>query len=242
MSIILEVCVDSPEGLEAAVKGGADRIELCSALDLGGLTPSPGLIAMARQMPVPVYAMIRPRAGIFCFSPLEETVMMAEIDAVREAGLAGIVIGAALPDNNLDMPLLARLVARAGNLGITLHRVFDLVPDLDKALEEAITLGAERILTSGAALKAADGLAVLKHLTVRAAGRISIMPGSGVDADNALTIATQTGVQEIHASCREPVMTDNARYIDFGFSSAIAFVTSQAKVQQMKASLDCYAR
>lgn len=235
MSIILEVCVDSPAGLEAAIQGGADRIELCSALDLGGLTPSPGLIAIARQAPIPVYAMIRPRAGNFCFSGVEETVMLAEIDAVRQAGLAGIVIGAALPDNNLDVALLSRLVSRAGNLGITVHRVFDLVPDMDKSLQEVVLLGAERILTSGSALTAAEGLTALKHLTAQAAGNVSIMPGSGVNSDNALHILKQTGAREIHASCREPLRTDNAKYIEFGFSPECAFVTSQVKVQQMKA-------
>lgn len=234
MTVTLEICVDSPAGLEAAVKGGADRIELCSALDLGGLTPTPGLIALAAQMPVPSYAMIRPRGGNFHFSVLDEQVMLAEIDAVRDAGLAGIVIGAALPDHSLDLPLLGRLKARAGPLAVTLHRVFDLVPDKDEALEQAIDLGFERILTSGGALKAVAGAELLRHLVARAKGRISIMPGSGVTPDNAADLLRLTGAHEIHASCREVVATKNDKYVEFGFAADHAMETSQARVRQLR--------
>lgn len=167
MTILLEVCVDSAEGLTAAIEGGAGRIELCSALELGGLTPLPSLMRIAARAPIPVYAMIRPHAGPFIFGAADEEAMMIDIDAVRAAGLAGVVIGANRPDGTLDMPLIHRLKAHATGLGSTLHRAFDLVPDADQALEQAIELGCERILTSGCALKAAEGLDTLKRISAR---------------------------------------------------------------------------
>jgi copper homeostasis protein len=149
MTALLEICVADAASLEAAIEGGADRIELCSALELGGLTPSPGLMRLAAQAPIPVYAMIRPRAGDFVFSAREGEIMLADIEAVGGAGLAGVVLGASLPDGRLDEALLSRLHGHARGLGTTLHRAFDLVPDRPAALEAAIALGFERILTSG---------------------------------------------------------------------------------------------
>ncbi len=154
MPVLLEVCVDSPKGLAAAIEGGANRIELCSALELGGLTPVAGLMKAAAAAPIPVYAMIRPHAGPFIFDAADEAAMMADIDAVRAFGLEGVVIGANRPDGTLDMPLIRRLKAHAAGLGSTLHRAFDLVPDADAALEQAVELGFERILTSGCTPKA----------------------------------------------------------------------------------------
>ncbi|WP_420963044.1 copper homeostasis protein CutC [Brucella sp. IR073] len=238
MRVKLEVCVDSPEGLRAAISGGADRIELCSALDVGGLTPSPGLIALAAKAPIPVYAMIRPRAGSFCFSTAEEAAMFADIDAVRAAGLAGVVIGASLPDSSLDTGLLRRLIAHARGLGTTLHRVFDLVPDPEKALQEAIELGFERILTSGQANTAIEGLSVLKNLRAQAEGRISIMPGSGVTSGNAVLIVRETGASEIHASCRQTAEVIDERSIAFGFSAREIKITSTALVRELRQKLD----
>ena len=192
-AVTLEICIDGADGLIAAVAGGADRIELCSALALGGLTPSPGLMTLAARAPVPVYAMIRPRAGDFVFSPAEIDQMRREIDAAREAGLAGVVLGASEPGGALDEALLARLAAHAEGLGRTLHRAFDLVPDRAAALETAVALGFERILTSGGAAKAGDALPELAALVKQAAARISVMPGSGVRPDNAAAIIAATG-------------------------------------------------
>ncbi len=127
--ITLEVCVDDAAGLDAAIAGGADRIELCSALTLGGLTPSAGLMAIAAGAAVPVYAMIRPRGGDFVFSSRELDQMRAEIDAVRSAGLAGVVLGASRPDGMLDGSMLQALAEHAKGLGLSLHRAFDCVPD-----------------------------------------------------------------------------------------------------------------
>jgi copper homeostasis protein len=205
--MLIEVCVDTADGLAEALAGGADRIELCSALELGGLTPSPGLIALAAKANVPVYAMIRPRGGNFCFSPADERVMAEDIMAVRQAGLAGVVIGAAKADRTLDLGLLARLAQVADGLGITLHRVFDEVPDQTKALEQAIHLGLERILTSGGAKTAPDGASQLARLIEQANGRIVVMPAAGI---NASTVAPLRALplSEVHGSCS---LTTNGR-------------------------------
>lgn len=206
--ILLEVCVDSVAGLDAAVAGGADRIELCAALSEGGLTPSAGLMHAAAKAPVPVYAMIRPRGGHFCFSAAEAQVMLHDIAAARAAGLAGVVLGAATPAGALDTALLAQLTAAAGGLGTTLHRVIDTVRDPAQALDQAMALGFERVLTSGGARTAPDGTAQIAQLVAQARGRISIMPGAGVTADTVAELVATTGVQEVHASCRSAPSVD----------------------------------
>ncbi|WP_434711973.1 copper homeostasis protein CutC [Rhizobium sp. YTUHZ045] len=233
MTILLEVCVDSAAGLAAAIEGGAGRIELCSALELGGLTPLPSLMRIAARAPVPIYAMIRPHAGPFIFDGLDEQAMMLDIEAVRAAGLAGVVIGANRPDGTLDLPLIRRLKAHAVGLGSTLHRAFDLVPDADQALEQAIGLGCERILTSGRAVKAADGIDTLKRLSEKAAGRISIMPGSGIRPANVGEILRATGAREVHGSCSSPVESADPRAVAFGFEAKSTNRTDVAVVRHM---------
>ncbi|CZT33644.1 copper homeostasis protein CutC [Rhizobium sp. 9140] len=235
-SVLLEVCVDDAAGLLAAVEGGADRIELCSALSLGGLTPTEGLMQLAGRMSVPVYAMIRPRAGDFVFDETEIAMMEAEIDAARRAGLAGVVLGASLADGSLDAACLARLARRADGVGRTLHRAFDLVPDQMTALETAIDLGFERILTSGGEKTAAQGIAAITDLVRKAGGRLSIMPGSGV------TLATvgpllATGVSEVHASCSASVPTADSRLVELGFAPETTRRTDARVVRALKAAL-----
>ncbi|PYE29717.1 copper homeostasis protein CutC [Rhizobium sp. PP-CC-3A-592] len=234
--VLLEVCVDDAAGLLAAVEGGADRIELCSALSLGGLTPTEGLMQLAGRMPIPVYAMIRPRAGDFVFEETEIAMMETEIDAARQAGLAGVVLGASLADRSLDAACLARLSRRAVNMGRTLHRAFDLVPEQAAALETAIDLGFERILTSGGEKTAAQGMAAIADLVRRARGRLSIMPGSGV------TLATVgpllgIGVSELHASCSASVPTADSRLVELGFAPETARRTDADVVRALKAAL-----
>ncbi len=240
MRATLEVCVDDAAGLATACAHGADRIELCSALDLGGLTPSAGLMALAAKATmkanVPVFAMIRPRAGDFCFDPDDMAVMEADIQAARGAGLAGVVLGASLPDGRLNLDALSRLVTCADGLGLTLHRCFDLVPDPAEALEQAITLGFDRILTSGGALHAPDGIALLKALVDQAAGRIAIMAGSGVSADT-LPAFDGMGLNEFHGSCSLATpMAGPAR--DFGFAPAQMRRTDAQAVTALRQALD----
>ncbi len=238
MSITLEICVDDAEGLAVAIAGGADRIELCSALALGGLTPSPGLMALAAAAPLPVYAMIRPREGDFVFTTADLDQMQREIDAVRAAGLAGVVLGASKPDGALDTEALSRLQRHASGLGTTLHRAFDLVPDPADALEYAVELGFERILTSGGAVRAEDGVAVLAALVQQAGARISIMPGAGVRPGNAARILELTGAHEIHASSRAPGRAASAKAVELGFArQVLRDETSESLVRALAAAV-----
>ncbi len=199
--ITLEICVDTLEGAEAAVAGGADRIELCAALSEGGLTPSAGLMAAAARLPVPVVAMIRPRGGDFVFSHDEIRIMEADIATARAAGLAGVVLGAATQAGTLDLGLLARLSHAAGPLERTLHRVTDLLPDPLAAVDPAAALGFARILTSGGAATARDGTAKIAEIVRHARGRVSILPGGGISAATLGDLVARTGVTEIHSSC-----------------------------------------
>jgi len=239
MKIKLEICVEDAHGLATAIEAGADRIELCSSLDSGGLTPSFGLMSYAAASPVPVYALIRPRAGNFHFSPMEEQVMARDIEAARQAGLAGIVIGASLPDDSLDMKMLARQINHARPLAITLHRAFDLTPDPFRALEQAIELGFERILTSGTAPRAIEALPLLARLTSQASGRIAIMAGSGIDASNAVQIVAATGVSEIHASARAPAAPSaNTKSAALGFEATLPLRTCAIKIHALRTALN----
>ena len=195
----LEVCVDTPDGLEIALAAGADRIELCAALALSGLTPAPGLMAQATGRNA--WPMIRPRAGGFVFSPAEVDAMRRDIDAARAAGLPGVVLGASRPSGELDADLLADLIDHAAGLGVALHRAFDQAPDLSAALETAVALGFERVLTSGGARTAPEGVDRLAELVALAGDRIVIMAGSGVTAANVANLVRRTGVKEVHGSC-----------------------------------------
>jgi copper homeostasis protein len=232
--------VDTPAGLAAAVRGGADRIELCAALALSGLTPSPGLMALAADCGRPVYAMIRPRAGDFLYDAADLDLMRREIEAVRAAGLAGVVIGASGPTGALDEAVLAALVSQASGLGVTLHRAFDLVPDPAVGLEAAIGLGLERILTSGGARTALEGAETLAALVAQARGRISIMAGSGVTAGNVATLVAQTGVPEVHASGRmtTTIGAGGAREAALGFVDGALRDTDEASVAALRRALE----
>lgn len=199
--IEIEICVDSPAGLAAALAVRPDRIELCSALALDGLTPWPGLVRMAAGAEVPVLAMIRPRAGDFVFGTADRAVALSDIEHMRAAGLAGVVLGASRPDGRLDTATLAAFVERSAGLDLTLHRAFDVTPDPFAALEEAIDLGFSRILTSGQAPTAPEGAGLLARLVEAARGRIAIMAGAGVRATHASSLAA-TGVRALHGSFR----------------------------------------
>ncbi|MDC7676714.1 copper homeostasis protein CutC [Asticcacaulis machinosus] len=216
-TIRLEICVDSPAGFIAAVEGGADRIELCLALGVGGLTPSPGLIELARLSPVPTRAMIRPRAGDFVYGRHDLDAMRRDIDAVHQAGLAGIVIGANRPDGHLDEATLMQLRHHASGLEIALHRAIDLTPDPVAAVDIAVELGFNSILTSGGGVSAVDGQSVISAMVERAAGRIEVMAGSGITPDNAAEIITTTGVRAIHASATVNIPAQDMKAVALGF-------------------------
>ena len=263
MGVRLEVCVDSAAGLAEAVAGGADRVELCAALALGGLTPSAGLMALAARCGVPVVAMIRPRAGDFVWSDVEVGMMEAEIATVRAAGLAGVVLGASLPDGRLDVPVLRRLVAVAGQeegrflqrnrtgafegsepefsktpgpFDLVLHRCIDLAPDMEEALEEAVALGFHRILTSGGEVTAEAGAARIAELVARAAGRITVMPGSGVNPGNAAMLKG-LGITEVHASCSAATPL-GGRVVEMGFAPQVMRQTDADAVRALRKALE----
>jgi len=228
--ILLEICIDDADGLAAAIEGGADRIELCSALQLGGLTPSPGLIAIAAQSSIPVYAMIRPRAGDFVYGASDLDQMLRDIDAVRAAGLAGVVFGANRLDGSLDAHALARLSRHSLGLGTTLHRAFDLVPDIDEAVRIAVDIGFERILTSGRAPTALEGLDDLEKIFAAADGKITIMPGSGLTAENVNNLRSRLPINEIHASCSTAAPVRDENIVRLGFGDGMPRKTDKNRV------------
>lgn len=231
---LLEICVDSAEGLAAAIAGGADRIELCSALSLGGLTPSAGFMKQAAEAPIPVFAMIRPRNGDFVFNAAEMSVMKHDINAAREAGLAGVVLGASNADSSLDTNTLATLLAAAAGLGTTLHRAIDLTPDMEEATDQAIALGFDRVLTSGGQTTADAGRGMLQRMHQRAAGKLSIMAGSGVTSDTVQIILNTAPLHEIHASCSETIKVSSSKSTQFGFTALESKQTSATKVASLK--------
>ena len=199
MAVKLEVCVDTIQGVLAAHVGGADRVELCAALSEGGLTPSLGLMRAAAEVDIPIYAMIRPRAGVFDFDADEQAVMLADAQAAKDAGLAGLVIGIQRADGGLDAEAMRPLMDIG--LPVTLHRVIDIVPDWRAGWDVALDLGIERVLTSGGAARAVDGMARLAQMVDYVAGGLSVMAGSGVTAQNAADLIAASGVSEVHASC-----------------------------------------
>ena len=233
--ILLEICVEDAAGLQAAIAGGAGRIELCSALALGGLTPSPGLMAEAAHSPIPVMAMIRPRAGGFVWSTEDLRQMRADIAAARNAGLAGVVLGASRPDGRLDEWMLTTLLDTAQDMDTTLHRCFDLTPDKAQALETAIHLGFRRILTSGGAPSAPEGAEVLQSLMQQAGPRVTVMPGAGIRPET-LPALRHLPLREIHASCSMPQPEDMS-VAALGFGPRDRRVTSEPAVRALVAAL-----
>ncbi len=241
--MILEICVDDVAGLVAAVRGGADRIELCAALSGGGVTPSAGFMHRAAAYALPVSVMIRPRAGDFVFTRDEADVMKRDIDAARAAGLSGVVLGASLGDGSLDIPLLEELCRHADGLDMTLHRAIDVVPDMDEALEAAIALGFPRILTSGGARSALEGIETLARLSELAAGRIVIMPGAGVRPPVVQTLLDRFPITEIHASCSAiPFYDPESRVAKLGFTGAGRKGTDEEAVRELKAILTAHQK
>ena len=197
---ILEVCAADIDSALNAQAGGAERIELCSALSEGGITPSYGLAKQALALDMKVHALIRPRGGDFLYNRHEVDTMVDDIEALRGLGVHGVVIGALTPDGDIDVAACRRMVEAANGLNITFHRAFDRCRCPEEALEQIIELGCNRILTSGQQSTALEGIPLLTSLVKQADGRIIIMPGCGVNASNAAHILQATGATEIHAS------------------------------------------
>ena len=204
----IEVCCADLQSVRAAVEGGAHRVELCQALGLDGLTPSAGMIESAVEMGIPVQVLIRPREGNFVYDKDEVLCMQRDIRQARQLGANGVVIGALKPDGSIDEETVRCLVGEAENLSITFHRAFDVCREPEKALEQIISLGCHRLLTSGQAPTAEQGIPMLKRLVEQSNGRIIIMPGAGVNPQNAHRILSETGAREIHGSLRSGGHTD----------------------------------
>lgn len=198
---LLEVAANSVASALAAQAGGAGRIELCANLELGGTTPSPGQLALARErVSIPLYVLIRPRGGDFLYSTLEHETMLRDIEACARLGCDGVVIGALDAQGEVDAARCRELVAAAGSLGVTFHRAFDVCAEPMRALETLIVLGCERVLTSGQRTGAAEGAELIRALVERAGDRLAVMPGAGIDAGNIASLRQRTGAREFHAS------------------------------------------
>lgn len=202
--LLLEIAAGSLESALAAQAGGADRVELCGSLDGGGITPSFGMIAAARdRLRIPLHVLIRPRAGDFVYSPAELESMHRDVEACARLGCDGVVIGVLDADGAVDVAGCRALVAAAGTMGVTFHRAFDCVADRRVALDAVVALGCERILTSGGSDSAEQGADVIAADIAHADGRIAVMPGGGLTPANVASVARATGAAEFHASARE---------------------------------------
>ena len=203
---ILEICAGSVESAIAARDGGAKRIELCATLEVGGVTPSAGVIAEARKVEdLVLNVIIRPRGGDFLYNEYEVACMEEDIRTCKRLGADGVVIGALTAEGDIDKAVCKRLIEAADGMSVTFHRAFDMCRNPHEALEELISLGCDRVLTSGQAPTAEAGIPLLKQLVEQAVGRIIIMPGCGVNSKNAAMILQTTEATEIHASARKSV-------------------------------------
>lgn len=204
---LLECCVDSPESALAAAAGGADRLELCADLLVGGTTPSAGLFELVkRRVEIPLNVLLRPRFGDFCYTDLEFEVLLADAARFAAAGADGLVLGVLEPDGGLDLPRMRRLVQAAHGLPVTLHRAFDVCRDPFAALEACKTLGISTILTSGQATCAPQGADLLAAL-VRQAGPVDILVGGGVNSGNLEQLAAATGAKSFHMSGKQSLQS-----------------------------------
>jgi copper homeostasis protein len=219
--ILLEISSFSYNGCIKAKEGGADRIELCSSPTEAGTTPSYGLVKLVKEkIDIQVYPIIRPRGGNFIYTDEEFQIMLNDILLFKSLGCNGIALGVQKTDGKVDTEKLKKLVDKATPMKVTYIRAFDLVPDVFQALDDLIVCGCERVLTSGQVPYAIDSLPLIKKMTDYAGNRISIMPGSGIRADNVETVLKETGVKEIHTSARQIVensISTETTKLEFGY-------------------------
>ncbi len=237
MTRLLEICVDDAAGLAAAIAGGADRIELCAALTLGGLTPSPAFVAQAVRTGVPVHVMIRPRAGDFTYSADELALMASDIEGYAALGAAGFVTGVARPDGRLDGDALARLRAAAPSCRAVVHRAIDLTPDPCAAIEDAWRAGYDFVLSSGGARAATDGAGLLARMVAVADRRLTVIAGAGVTPGNVGALVRATRVEQVHASGSEAADWYDPRIVAFGFAIGPRRGAAASRVAALRAAL-----
>lgn len=199
--VLVEVCANSLASARAAQQGGAARVELCSALVEGGLTPSAAAIDLAReQLNIKLHVLIRPRGGDFCYDDTEFAVMVRDIEFCQRAGVDGVVIGLLTPDGNVDFERTRALISAARPMRVTFHRAFDMAADAHRALDNVLELGAERLLTSGQRGSAFEGRGLIADLVRRSGERLIVMPGAGIHEGNVQELVAATGAREVHLS------------------------------------------
>ncbi len=241
---MLEICVDSLESALAAAEGGAERVEVCTGLREGGMTPSLGLIRAVRAaLQIPVMVMIRPRAGDFVYSDAEMAIMRDDIGLAAKAGADGVVVGLLTVGGRVDVERTRALVELARPMRVTFHRAIDLVGDMVGGLEDVIRTGADAVLTSGGEATALAGCARLSELVRVAGGRIEVIVGGGVRAENLRELAGATGATAFHSGVRRAVrvMTTGAGrgvvFGDAGMDEGHHFVVHRDDVKALVAAM-----
>lgn len=239
MRVLIEAAVETPADADAATAGGADRLEVCAALDLGGLTPSLGAVREVRAAsPLPLVLMLRPRPSDFVYAAAEVRAMLHDLDTLAAVGPAGFVFGVLNPDGTLNEAACRSLVAAAAGVPCVIHRAFDRAPDAAAALETAVALGFRRILTSGGRSTAVKGALAIARLVELAAGRIEILPCGKVRAAAAAEVIRTTGCDQLHASFAEPVPRGGG----LGHRGYVQRSrTGRAEVEATRAALDALA-
>lgn len=202
----IEICCGHLEAARTAIQAGADRLELCSALPLGGLTPSPSFIRQIKiEGDAPVMVLIRPREGHFHYTQQEKNLYIKEIEASIEADADGLVIGALTADGDIDLPFLRDILKHTNGLPITFHRAFDFVNEPFVALQQLIDMGISRLLTSGQQRTAWEGKTLIKSLTEAANEQLIVMPGAGIHQDNIRELTAFCGSREVHLSAKKRI-------------------------------------
>lgn len=236
MNVLLEICIDSIESANAAKEGGADRLEVCGPLAVGGTTPSLSLVERCvERVQLPVMMMIRPHDGGFVYQPGDIELMLADIKIAHSIGVQGVVLGALTKDRRVDVETCRRLKDAAAPLETTFHRAFDIVEEPVKAFDQTIEMGFDRLLTSGQAATAQEGVALIHSLNDRAGDRITLIVGGGINEQNARTIVEATGVQELHASASASTDGQSKNDVVFGAGRR---VTTADRVRAIKRALN----
>jgi copper homeostasis protein len=244
--MVLEVCVDSVESAIAAAEGGADRLELCSALDTGGITPSAGLIEAVRAaVKIDLCVIIRPRGGNFVYSRHELAIMQRDIREAKKHSIDGVVLGILTKDDLVDCEQTRALVEAARPLQVTFHRAFDVCKDLDRAIEDVIASGADRLLTAGGQANAVKGMSAIARLQQRAGDRVRIMAGGGLRVSNVQHVVLHTCVHEVHTSLNASAKSaalDGGAAIHTLHSGLSPFVVREEDVRAFKFALLAHPR
>lgn len=242
---ILEVCADSVESVLAGERGGAARIELCGNLVIGGTTPSPKLFEEIRKYSdIRIHALIRPRFGDFCYTPYEYSIIKEEVRMFRELGAEGVVIGILGPEGTLNLEAMYGLMEEAEGMSVTLHRAFDMTADPYEAMEQAISLGIDTILTSGQKNICTEGIPLLKSLKEKSRGRICIQAGSGVNAGVIPKVYASSGVTAYHMSGKvvlDSAMSYRKEEVNMGLPSLSEYAiyrTGEENVRQARCVLE----